>query len=75
MRRVDERLRQARGGTALEDLYIPTRKCSGGDRFFYEPGTDPQLKILRRFSVETGAFLAGLGERPVASPIGAAELR
>jgi len=41
----------------------------------YEPDTDLQLKILRRFSVETGAFLGGLSERPVASPIGAAEPR
>ena len=54
---------------------MATKKCSGDDRSFYEPDTDPQLKILRRFSVETGAFLAGLGERPVASPTGAAELR
>ncbi len=51
------------------------RKCSGDDRSFYEPDTAPQLKIPRRFSVETRAFPAGLGERPVAPPIGAAELR
>ncbi|MGK3961038.1 hypothetical protein WMF38_49305 [Sorangium sp. So ce118] len=48
---------------------MSTKKCSGDDRFFYEPDTDPQLKVPRRFSVETGAFLAGIGERPVALPI------
>jgi hypothetical protein len=34
---------------------MPMKKCSGDDRSIYEPDTDP-LKILHRFSVETGAF-------------------
>src|SRR5687768_3515100 len=46
---------------------MPTKKCSGDDRSFYEPDTGTQLTILSPFLRGDRAFLAGLGERPVAS--------